>query len=387
MPVNPTLANVVRKGWKWALIVAVIAVVGYKVKFAPVPVSTQPVAGGEVVAEVMGTGTLEAHFQATVSPKIQGLVVELLVDQNDWVKSGQLLARLDDSDLKREVSTQEAVVNAAEATVERAKADEAKSKAISEQARRDYDRYAGLLASKSISQELMDKTSQNLAVAEADTARAFAAVTEAERQLLAARERLQFQQARLADTRILSPFDGWIVRRDRELGDIVVPGASIFLLVSPKEMWISAWVDESSMGAVAVGQPARVVFRSEPKQPYSGKVVRVGREVDRETREFRVDVGVDTLPKNWAVGQRAEVYVETARKSVAANIPLKAIVWRKDKSGVYLANNGRAQWKQVQLGLRGIDKVEITQGLSDKDVVITGPQPSQLPDGQRVFSQ
>jgi len=385
--VNPTLGNIVRKWWKWALVVVLIAALGYKLKFGPVTVSTQPVTVSEVVAETMGTGTLEAHYQATVSPKIQGLIVELLVDQNDWVKSGQLLARLDDSDLKREVSAQEAVLKAAEAAVERAKADEARSKVIVDQARRDYDRYAGLLASKSISQELMDKTSQSLAVAEAEAARASAAVTEAERQLVAARERLHFQQARLADTRILSPFDGWVVRRDREIGDIVVPGASIFLLVSPKEMWVSAWVDESSMGALMPGQPARVVFRSEPKHPYKGKVVRVGREVDRETREFKVDVGVDTLPKNWAVGQRAEVYIETGKKSSALNVPLKALVWRKDKPGVYIVNAGRAKWKQVRLGLRGIDRVEITEGLSDKDVVIVGPNPSQLPDGQRVSSQ
>jgi len=385
--VNLTMAQVVRKGWKWAAILLVIAAIGYKVKFAPIPVSTEPVAVGEFVAEVMGTGTLEAHYQATVSAKIQGLIVELLADQNDWVKSGQLLARLDDSDLKREVSFQEAVVNAAEATVERAKADGARSKAIFDQAQRDHDRYAGLLASKSISQELMDKTSQNLAVAEAEAARASAAVTETERQLVAASERLSFQQARLADTRILSPFDGWIVRRDREVGDIVVPGALIFRLVSPKEMWISAWVDESSMAGLAPGQSARVVFRSEPKHPYSGKVVRVGREVDRETREFRVDVGVDSLPANWAVGQRAEVYIEMARKAGATNIPLKAIAWRKGKSGVYLANSGRAKWKEVLLGLRGIDKVEVTRGLSKNDLVITGPLSPQPIDGQRISTQ
>ncbi len=57
----------------------------------------------------------------------QGVIVELLADQNDWIKTGQLLARLDDSDLIREVTTQEAVLKAGEASVERAKADEAKS--------------------------------------------------------------------------------------------------------------------------------------------------------------------------------------------------------------------------------------------------------------------
>lgn len=364
-----------------------IAIIGFKMKFAPIPVSTQPVSIGQVVAEVMGTGTLEAHYQSTVSSKIQGLIVELLVDQNDWVESGQLLARLDDSDLSREVSTQEAVSRADEAAVERVKADAARSQAIYDQGRRDYERYAGLLVSKSISQEVMDKNTQNLAVAEADVARAAAAIREADRQVLAAKERLHFQQARLADTRIFSPFSGLIVRRDRDIGDIVVPGASIFRLLSTREMWISAWVDETSMAELTPGQPARALFRSEPKQNYPGKVARIGREVDRETRQFRVDVGVDTLPHNWAVGQRAEVYIETGRKDDVINVPLQAIVWRKGKSGVYLADKGKAKWRDVSLGLRGIDKVEITQGLSKDELIITGPNPSELTDGQRVYSQ
>jgi HlyD family secretion protein len=384
---NPVVMNVLSKGWKWAVLALLIIIVGYKAKFSPIPVSTQPVSVGEVIAEVMGTGTLEAHYQSTVGSKIQGLLVELLADQNEWVESGQLLARLDDSDLKREVTTQEAVVKAGEATVERAKADEAKSRAIFELTKLDYQRYAQLFTSKSISQELMDKNTQNLAVAQADLERATAAVSEADRQLVAARERLHFQQARLADTRIYSPFSGLIVRRDRDIGDIVVPGASIFRAISTKEMWVSAWVDETAMAGLAKDQPARVVFRSEPNKDYHGKVSRIGSEVDKETREFVVDVGVDALPKNWAVGQRAEVYIETGRKTGVLKAPLSAIVWEKGKAGVFLVSSGKAEWKPIALGLRGIKDVEVTQGLSKEDIVIAGPNPSQMKNGQRVYSQ
>ncbi len=384
---NAVLLAAIRKSWKKTVLVAAIVVVVYKVMFVPVTVTTQPAAVGEVVAEVMGTGTLEAHYQTLIGSKIQGLIVELLVDQNDWVKSGQLLARLDDSDLKREVAAQEAVLNASEATVERARADEKRSLAILHQARRDYDRYAGLLASQSISQELMDKTSQNLSVAQAEDARSLAAVTETERQVVAARERLHFQQARLADTRIFSPFDGLIVRRDREIGDVIVPGAAIFVLVSTKELWISAWVDESAMSALSPGQSARVVYRSESLQQYPGKVVRLGKEVDRETREFHVDVGVDTLPANWGVGQRAEVYIEINRKPDATHVPVRAVARSKGKAGVYVVNNGRTLWREVSTGLRGVEKVEITKGLSAHELVITAPDPSQLTDKQKVRIQ
>jgi len=228
---------------------------------------------------------------------------------------------------------------------------------------------------------------QGLAVAEAELARAFAATVEARRQQVAANERLHFQQARLAYTRVTAPFDGLIVRRERQAGDIVVPGAPIFLLVSTKEMWITAYVDESAMDGLAPGQPARILFRSKPAQEYPGTVTRLGQEVDRETREFRVDVGVSSLPTNWGVGQRAEVFIETGRKSAVTNIPVRTLVWRKGKPGVLVLNGGRANWKEVSLGLRGVDKVEITRGLSKGDMVIAGPEPSQLTDGQRVYSR
>ena len=384
---NPIFNRVLRKGWKWIFLAALIGVVTYKTTFAPVPVSIQSVTVGKIVAEVMGTGTLEAHYLATVSAKIQGLIVELLADQNDWIKTGQLLARLDDSDLVREVTTQEAVLNAGEASVERAKADEAKSQAILDQAKVDFQRYSGLVALKSVSQEIMDKYTQNLAVAQADLGRASAAVSEADRQFVAARERLHFQQARLADTRICAPFDGLITRRDRDVGDIVVPGASIFKLVSTKEMWVSAWVDETAMAGLAKGQSARVVFRSEPKKNYEGKVSRLGSEVDRETREFLVDVGVDTLPENWAVGQRAEVYIETGKMDDVIQVPLRAIVWKKGKARVFLEDNGCAKLREVSLGLRGIDNVEVTNGLAKGNVIITGPDLSRLTDGLRVYSK
>ena len=104
------------------------------------------------------------------------------------------------------MTTQEAVLDAAGATVERTIADEARAKALLEQARLDYNRYSGLLGSKSISQEQMDKTVQNLAVAEAELARASAAIAEARRQQVAAGERLHFQQARLAIHAFISPF-------------------------------------------------------------------------------------------------------------------------------------------------------------------------------------
>jgi HlyD family secretion protein len=170
---------------------------------------------------------------------------------------------------------------------------------------------------------------------------------------------------------------------------VVVPGSSLLQIISTNEIWISAWVDETASTGLALGQPARVLFRSETGKNCLGEVARLGRETDRETREFLVDVRVRGLPLNWTIGQRAEVFIETGRKSDVLALPQRFLQWRQAKPGVFAATSGRAAWHDVTLGLRGRETVEITQGLltGEKVVVPADPRQSPLKSGQRVRSK
>lgn len=260
--------------------------------------------------DVLGTGTLEARVKTQVSARIQERLAEVLVDQGDTVKKGQLLAKLDDAELRQQVAIAQASFAAAKQTAQRVEADLARSQAVLEQARKDAKRLAGLLASNAVSQTDSDKAAEALKVAEADLKRSNAAIAEAQGLVLVAEKTMLHRQEQLAFTQITAPYDGLIIRRDREPGEMLVPGATLMELISLDELWIRAWVDETEMPKLAPGQKARVVFRSEPQKNYPGVVSRLGREMDRETREFLVDVRVDQLPVNWAVGQRAEVYIQ-----------------------------------------------------------------------------
>jgi HlyD family secretion protein len=93
----------------WLVVAVVIVFAVYRLKFSPMPVAAYILATGEVRGEVMGTGTLEARIKTTISPRIQEQLAEVLVDQNDFVKAGQLLARLDDGELKMQVGVAEEI--------------------------------------------------------------------------------------------------------------------------------------------------------------------------------------------------------------------------------------------------------------------------------------
>jgi HlyD family secretion protein len=379
----------IRRRLTWVIVAVLAGLAAYKLKFSPMPVAAYIMCMGEVRGEVMGTGTLEARVKTTISPRIQERLAEVLVDQGDPVKSGQLLARLDDAETKQQVAIAEATLAAARATAERVRADEARAQAVLKQAQQDHQRSIELLAGKITSQADFDRTAEALHVAEADLKRSQSAIMEAESQVRTEEKTLLYQREHLAFTEMRSPYDGLVTRRDRDAGGVVVPGASILQLVATNEIWVSAWVDETAMGGLKAGQAARAVFRSEPAKGYAGEVARLGREADRETREFVVDVRVKELPENWTIGQRAEVFIETGRKSNVVVVPSAFVRWRENKPGVYVNDHGQARWRGVTLGLRGLQNAEVTHGLSVSEQIIrpVEGQKQALTDGQRITAK
>lgn len=374
--------------WKWGRWLIVLVIAGgvvYQLRFAPIPVVSISPIRQTIVSEVMGTGTLEARVQTTISPKIAGRISQVLVDQGDGVKQHQLLVQLDDEELQQQVEIAKANLEAAEAALERLKADKARSVAVFDQAQTHHGRVQTLHQKGATTREEMDRAVESLAVATSDTTRAEAAIREGQKGLLAAEKTLEYHRARLADTIIKAPFDGLVVARQREAGDIAVPGSAVLTLISTDVLWISAWVDETEMSKLAVKQPARIVFRSQSEQSYPGIVVRLGKQADRETREFVVDVQVSQLPANWAIGQRAEVYIETRRQDDVPTIPLTVLSRRGTQDGVHVSTDGVVRWKPVTLGLRGREAVEVLDGLTDEDILVLPATGAATPiEGRRV---
>jgi HlyD family secretion protein len=373
------------QGFRLAIVVAVLGYVIYLVRFSPVPVTGHRIERGEIIAEVMGTGTLEARVKVTVSPKISGRIEEILVDQGDHVSEGDVLVRLDDDELAQQVEIAQATLDASRAAVERLRTDRERAVAVATKARREHTRIEQLIAQNVISESELDEAVESLAIAVAGMARAEAAIVEGGKEVIASEKTLDYQRARLADTEITAPFDGLIVRRQRDPGDVVVTGSPILSLVSLEQLWISAWIDETEMARIEVGQTARVVFRSESERSFPGEVARLGKETDRETREFIVDVQILELPTNWAVGQRAEVYIETARKNKVTLLPATYVRWQENAPGVFVNLGNHAVWRSVKLGLRSPEMVEVVDGLQPGDTVVIPQDPkAELPNGKRI---
>lgn len=362
------------KGILKSLVIIIVAgVAAYSLFFSPVPVKTVKVVEGSIIAEAMGTGTLEAHIRAAISPKISGRIARIHVDQGDRVSKGQILVTLDDEDILQQVEMAKAELALAQAGVERAQAQINRTEAITKNARVTYSRYSKLTDSQAVSVKDIDKAREEMEVSEAELHREQTSKIEAEKQVARAQAAVQYYQERLADTQIEAPFDGLILSRTRDPGDIAVPGAIVLDMVYLDPLWISAWVDETLLDNLKLGQPCRIIFRSNPDSQLRGAVARISPQADRETREVQVDVIVDQLPDTWAIGQRAEVFIELDRRENTQIVPQETMVWRQDRPGVFYVEGKKARWTQVQLGLQGQGKVEVVQGLqTGQDIIVPG---------------
>jgi HlyD family secretion protein len=225
----------------------------------------------EVAAEVMGTGTLEARVKTTISPRIQERLAEVLVDQGDAVSAGQLLARLDDGELKRRSKWPKPRSPAPRPPPTACAWMKPRAQAVERRRSKITSAFPTLLATKVSSQPRWTRPSSSCTSLN-PTCNAPAPPRWKPAAGQHGGKNLGYQQERLGFTRILSPYDGLVTRRDRDPGGVVVPGSSILQLISTNELWVSAWVDETAAAALRTGQPARVVFRSEPApKSYPGK--------------------------------------------------------------------------------------------------------------------
>lgn len=296
------------------VVAVVLSVVGCSRAEIPPAAAAKGVAA-EAPKGVFGTGTLEAKNRVAVSPHFTAEIVALHADQGDEIRKGQLLVELFSDDIVQQLKIAEAELAVTEETVKRLAADVASAKATLDLAEANYRRCETLVRKEFKSQSEYDRALEARDVAKAAFDRETISRHEAELTVVRQKAQIEYWKTKLGETKIRAPFDGLVVRRNRELGAVVNPGVSILDVVERDTVWASVWVDETRLAEIRPGQSAQVVMRSMPGRAFAGKVVRLSRETDRETREHLVDIRLDELPENWSLGQRLEVRIAVPEKN------------------------------------------------------------------------
>ncbi len=323
-----------------------------------------------VEVRVFGIGTIEAQVLSKVGFQVAGKIVAIEADQGQLVKSGALLAKLDDAAQRAKLSKSEAALRQAEANLIKTQAQRDRANATYQQKITVNARRQALIVRGSISQEVADDANvaeeiakNDLKVVEADAAIAAVLKDDA-----AAQKRID--GVVLNQHELRAPFDARIINRAKELGSVANAGETVFTLIVPESIWVKAYVDEALAGSLALGQTAFVKLRSESGNAVEAQVVRIDQENDRVTEERRVYVrcrACNPLHQLRYLGEQAEIEVVTKVIAAGRFVPLKYVEAFDGRSGlVWLLDNGRLAKRHVQFGDRTIDgRVHIVTELGD----------------------
>jgi HlyD family secretion protein len=324
---------------------------------------------------VYGIGTVEARIVSKTGFEVGAALSELLVDSNDAVTKGQVLARLHPAEQQARVARAEAGVAASDAAILKAEANVTRAQAVLAQRKAANARQQELASRSAIAEKSAEEAQRDVDVAAAELTVAQSDVAVILAQAADARAALLYEQTLLAHHDLIAPFDAVIVQRHAEAGTVVRAGDVIFTLMDPKTVWVQTYIDEGRAGELALGQSAEIRLRSLPHAVFSGAVVRIGIESDRVNEERRVWVTCADCPDQVFLGEQAEVRISTATLTNSLLVPEIAIQGFDGHQGqVWILQDGRLAQILLIFGHRTEDaRVEVVSNLPDGAQIVASP--------------
>ena len=350
---------------------------------------------GDLAKSVVATGKVTPITKVEVKSKASGIVKKLFVEYGDNVKKGQLLAQLDKEEIQAQVEQTRAGLAASEANLKSSEADHERSKIDAEGPdvpllKRAYERAIGMAKEGVVSTSALEEAQKNyeLALNKQNVAKAQltvmkAKIAQSQAQVAQDRAHLNQLEEQLSYTDIESPIDGIVLSRDVEIGDavssILVLGSGATLVMTlgdTSEVYVKGKVDESDIGKVYLGQPARIKVESFKDKTFNGKVTKIspmGVEKDNVTTfEVRVSINNPGGELKAEMTANAEIILEEHKNVL--QIPEGAILYDKDKkASVEIPDPSAKDGKKklaVNIGISNGAKTELLSGLKEGDQVV-----------------
>jgi HlyD family secretion protein len=350
---------------------------------------------GDLAKSVVATGKVEPITKVEVKSKASGIVKKLVVEYGDHVKQGQLLAQLDKVEIEAQVDQSRAALQAAEASLKGAQADYERARVDAEGPdvpllKRAYDRALGMAKDGVVSQSALDDAEKNykLAVNKQNVARAQVSVLQAkiaqsEAEVVHDQANLKQLLEQLSYTDIVSPITGIVLSRDVEVGDavssILVLGSSATLVMTigdTSQVYVKGKVDESDIGRVYLGQPARIKVESFKDKTFKGVVTKIspmGVEKDNVTT-FEVRVSIDNPGGELKAEMTANAEIILDEHKNVLQIPEGAIIYDKDRNASVEVPDPKGKDGQrkvaINIGISNGAKTEVLKGVNEGDQVI-----------------
>ncbi|MDJ0710346.1 MAG: efflux RND transporter periplasmic adaptor subunit [Woeseiaceae bacterium] len=305
---------------------------------APVPVETSNPVRGDVYAVYSGTAPIEAFAEADVIAKVEGEIREVLVEEGDDVKEGQVLARLDGDRLRLELN---------------------ESRARLRKMERDFERNEDLRDKGLLSEGDFEKLKYDLE---------------------ALRASYNLASLELDYTQIRAPIDGVISERYIKRGNTISVGNPLYRVTSFDPLVAYLHVPEREYRQIAAGQPVAIDIDALADQRIFAAVTRVSPVVDPATGTFKITIEIRDDARRIKPGMFGRMSIVYDQHVNVLQVPRSAIIEELGSESVFVVEDGKAVRRDVETGYSENGMIEITEGLTDDDSVITVGQVGLKPD-------
>ena len=334
----------------------------------PPAVTVVPAVRREFVDRLFVSGTLVAREEAQVASRIDGLtIVEVDAEDGDQVSQGQVLARLDRTQLDALLAGNDAATKRADAAIDQAQSLIAQSEAQLQFASNDFDRArrltGGVMSVSTIEQR---ETAMKTAQAQLAAANHALSVAEADRKSRDAER--QELLVRIDRTEVKAPVAGIVSRRSAKVGaDASITGEPLFRIIENGAIDLEADVPEQSLAGLLVGMPAELKLPG-VAGAVAGRVRLVNQEVDKAGRTGKVRIALDDV-SHAHVGAFASGQIELTRRD-GVGAPATAIEREGDAARLYVVRDGKVEERQVKPGIVEGDSVEVRSGVHAGESVV-----------------
>lgn len=374
-----------RSPW-WLRIAVLVAVVVLVLMFKPSSVEVQVSSvitsyPSQQYAQLTASGYVVAQRRAAVASKATGRLVWLNVREGSHVKQGELLARLDSSDVQAAIAQAQASIRQAEAGVAQANVELVNAES-------EFTRTKALRAQGFVSPQALDTVSTRVNAARA-------AVKSAQSAVVLAQSQLNVQQVNRDFTEIRAPFEGVVLIKNANVGDIITPFSSaagsqgaVVTMADMTTLEVEADVSESNLAKAKIGQPVEITLDALPDNRFRGSIVGIVPTVDRAKATVMTKIRFEKLDPRILPEMSAKVTILSQAVTDADQKPLLAlnpqtVVDRDGKKTVFRIKGDVVEAVPVTLGRKIGDSIEVQGALKSGDKLVLAPT-EKLKAGSKV---
>jgi membrane fusion protein (multidrug efflux system) len=329
-----------------------------KIEEKTVNIRCQPVIKQPLRPFIDALGTLNPNEEVTISAEIEGVLKSVKVDEGTPVSKGMLLATIDDTNYTYEVRRDEAALRQAEANLANTKLE--------------FKRKDALYKEALVTQQQFDDVSTRLSLGESEIERTKAL--------------LSLARERLAKTKIYSPLSCVVKEKKVSMGDFVKNGTPLFSIIQTNPLKLNFAVPEKDVGKLKVNQDVLLKVDGFPDREFRGRVNLIYPHVDEKTRTLTVEALVPNDSGTLKPGLFAKVTLYTGADKNTVVVPVTSLLYEEERVKVFVIEGDRARERQVKLGSKYGEMMEIAEGLKGGETVAVSGQ-ANLSDGVKVAIQ